>query len=498
MLYEINFKCLKMKVTLIFPPSIYQTKQTMPPLGLAWLAGVLREAGHEVKIIDAVFEKLTVSQVVERLKNEKPDVVGLSIGTQNRFLGFETAEAIKKNFPEIIVVAGGPHVTLGADDTLKNIKAIDVIVRGEAEKSFLDLVEVLEPPFAHSTRLRASGGLRSPPARLGVASKVKGISFRDGDGEIVHNEMGEFIEDLDSLAMPARDLLPGIEQYGQTIPLSDKTCTTMITSRGCPYNCVYCSTAKQWGHRIRFRTALNVVDEIEYLVHNYKLDGVGFFDDVFTMNRQRVMDICDEILKRGLKVSWWCEARANTVDPEMLKKMKQAGCCYIAVAIESGSDRILKNIKKGITVEQGIKAVKMIKEAGIKQKVFFMLGLPGETYEDIKKTVYLSRYLYYKIGVEETTQSVAVIYPGTEMEKMAREMGTMPEDFFWSRPFEEKRLYGSLNFCKYQPIFEQPDLKYEDIFKYARRAKVSYYLTHPVDLVKLLVKNRKAVLKWFK
>ncbi|MBU4331851.1 B12-binding domain-containing radical SAM protein [Patescibacteria group bacterium] len=467
-----------MNIALIFPPSIYQTKQTMPPLGLAWIAGVLRGEGFNVSIIDAVHEELSVNQIIERLKKEGPDLVGLSIGTQNRFLSFETATEIKKNFPEIKIIAGGPHVTLAADDTLKNIKAIDIIIRGEAEKSFLNLVKILE----------AGGELKS----------VRGISFRDDVGEVVHNKSAEFVEDLDSLPLPARDLLPPIEEYGQTIPLTNRSCTTVITSRGCPYNCVFCSTARQWGHKIRYRSAKNVVDEIEYLLDNYKLDGVGFFDDVFTMDRQRVLDICDEILKRNLKVSWWCEARANTVDFKMLKKMKEAGCEYISMAIESGSDKILKNIKKVITVEQGIAAAKMIKEAGIKLKVFFIHGLPGETYEDIKKTVYLSRYLYYNIGVEETTQSLAVIYPGTQLEIMAKEMGTLHSDFSWSKPFEEERHHPPLNFCKYQPIFEQPDLSYEDIFKFVRRAKVSYYLSHPMNMLKLFAKNRKSVLKWIK
>lgn len=276
----------------------------MPPLGIAWLAAVLRENGFKnVSLIDSVINKQSNNEIVELLKKEDPDIIGLSFGTQNRFYAFDSAKSIKKNFPKIPIVVGGPHPTLTADDTLQNIPEIDIVVRGEGEYTFLDLVRTINK----------KGDLRG----------VKGISFRSKKGEIIRNQNREPIQDLDALPMPARDLLP-INDYRQTIPLSDKICTSMITSRGCPYNCVYCSTSEQWGHKIRHRSVKNVVDEIEYLMKTYKLDGVGFFDDVFTMDKKRAIGICQEIIKRKLNIYWWCEARANTIDKELVGWMKKS------------------------------------------------------------------------------------------------------------------------------------------------------------------------------
>ncbi|MFA6593811.1 MAG: radical SAM protein [Candidatus Buchananbacteria bacterium] len=465
-----------MRIALIFPPSLYQTKETMPPLGLAWLAAVLRNNGFDdIYIIDSVINRYDNKKVVEILKEKGADMIGLSFGTQNRFHAFELAELIKKSFPATPIVAGGPHPTLTAADTLKHIKSIDIIVRGEGELTFLELVKAVV----------AGEDL----------ADIKGLSYRNSQGEIIHNANRQAIADLDGLPLPARDLLP-IDEYRQTIPLSTKICTSIISSRGCPYNCVYCSTAEQWGHNIRYRSAKNVVDEIEFLMDKYKLEGVGFFDDCFTMNKQRVIDICQEIIARQLKVGWWCEARANNIDVELIDWMKRAGCEHIAMAAESGSDEILKNIKKAITVSQVIEAIKIIKGAGIKLKVFFMHGLPGETYKDIKKTVYLSRYLENKLGVDETTQTLTMIYPHTAIELEAKRIGTLPEDFSWAEYYEEKRSYPPLISCAHVPIFEQPGLSYEKIFQFARRAKIEYYLSHPFFSTRKLWKNRKNILKW--
>lgn len=466
-----------MRIALIFPPSLYQTKETMPPLGLAWLAAVLRKEGYDdVYIIDSVINKYDNKRVVEILKEKGADIIGLSFGTQNRFYAFELAKLIKENFPSTPLVAGGPHPTLTAEDTLRHIKAIDMIVRGEGEVTFSELVKSID--------------------RNADVSNIKGLSYRNSSGDIIHNVAREPIADLDKMPWPARDLLP-INGYRQTIPLSSKICTSIISSRGCPYNCVYCSTAEQWGHNIRYRSAKNVVDEIEYLLKTYELDGVGFFDDCFTMNKQRVIEICKEIIERNLNVGWWCEARANNIDEEIVDWMKKAGCEHIAMAAESGSDEILKKIKKAITVAQVIAAVKIIKKAGIKLKVFFMHGLPGETYQDIKKTVFLSRYLENILGVEETTQTLTMIYPNTEIEREAKKIGVLPADFSWAEMFEEKRSYPPLVSCVNVPIFEAPGMEYEKIFKFARRAKIEYYLSHPRFSLRKLLKNRKNIIKWF-
>ena len=466
-----------MKIVLIFPPNIYQTKQSMPPLGIAWLAAVLRENGFkDVVLIDSMANRYSNEDIISLLKKQRPDLIGISFGTQIRFSAFDLARLAKKNFPGIPIVVGGPHPTLTSQDTLENIPEIDIVVRGEGEISFLNLVKTIE-----------SGG---------SLAEVKGISFRDKNGKVIHNPPELSIQDLDGLPLPARDLLP-MEKYEQTTFLSKKRATSILSSRGCPYYCVFCSVSEQWGHRIRHRSPQNVVDEIEHLLKNHPfLEGIRFFDDVFTMDKNRVIEICHEILKRKLNFVWECEARANTIDGELVREMRRAGCEFIDLGIESGSDRILKNIKKSITVEQAITAAKIIKKAGIGLKAFFMHGLPGETYEDIKKTVFLSRYLYYNLGAEGTTQGISVIYPGTELERMAKESGTLPKDFSWSKYYERDRSYPPLDACIYMPIFEQPNLTYEQVFLYVKRAKFAYFLRHPFNFLKTFFKHRKTIKKW--
>ena len=461
-----------MKITLVFPPNIYQTKQSMPPLGLAWIAAVLRENGFKtVSIIDSIANRYTNEEIIALLKTAEPDIVGISFGTQIRFNAFGLAKLIKKELPSSLIVAGGPHPTLCAQDTLENIPEIDIVCRGEGEYSFLNLAREIE--------------------KKGNLETVKGISFRNQKGEVVHNLPAPLIKDLDSLPLPARDLL-SMEKYDQRTTLSRKRCTNIMSSRGCPYSCVFCSVSEQWGHQIRYRSAKNVVEEIESVLRTYP-----FFDDVFTMDKSRVLEICRLIKERNLKIAWECEARANTIDEEMTRTMKAAGCEFIDLGVESGSDRILKNIKKSITVAQAIQAVKAIKKAGIGLKVFIMHSLPGETYEDIKKTVFLSRYLYHKLkGVEGTTQGISIIYPGTELERMAKDMGTLPKDFSWSRYYERKKSYPPLGACPYMPIFEQPSLSYEQVFQYVKKAKFAYFFRHPLDLFKTFSKHKKTIKQW--
>lgn len=466
-----------MRITLIFPPNIYQTKQNMPPLGIAWLAAILRKEGFkDVSLIDSMAGHYTNQDILALLKKEDPDVIGISFGTQIRFSAFELARSIKKDFPEVPIVVGGPHPTLCSQDILENIPEIDIIVRGEGELSFLNLVKAID--------------------KKENLSGVKGISFRDGRGNIIENLPESPIQDLDSLPMPARDLLP-MEKYEKTSTLSKKRCTSILSSRGCPYYCVYCSTSEQWGHFIRHRSAKNVVDEIEFLLKTYPfLESIRFFDDVFTMDKNRVIEICNEIVSRKLNFVWECEARANTIDRELIQAMKKAGCEFIDLGIESGSNRILKNIKKNITVEMALEATKIIKGAGIGMKAFFMHGLPGETYQDIKKTVFLSRHLFYDLKVEGTTQGITLIYPGTELERLAKSFGTLPKDFSWSRYYVREKSYPPMDACPYMPVFEQPDLTYEQIFKYVKRAKFAYFLRNPVHFLKTFFRHKKTIKQW--
>ncbi len=465
-----------MKISLIFPPNVFQTKMNMPPLGIAWLAAVLRENGYkDVSLIDSMANRYKREEIIDLLKKQNPDVIGVSFTTQIRFEALALIRMIRKDFPKALIVTGGPHPSLTSKDLLSNVPEVDVVVRGEGEVSFLNLIKAAEKGESFEN--------------------VKGISFRNRKGEIVENLNEMMIQDLDTLPFPARDLLP-MEKYELITALSKKGATTIMSSRGCPFQCVFCSTSKHWGHKIRQRSAQKVVDEIEYLVKTYPfIKGIRFFDDVFTVSKDRVMEVCREISKRNLGISWECEARVDTIDKELVEAMKNSGCEFIDLGVESGSNRILKNIKKGITVEQVIFAAKTIKEAGIEAKAFIMHGLPGETYEDIKKTVFLSRYLFYNLGIE-TTQTITAIYPHTEIERLAKEMGTFPKDFSWNKYYRNEKFYPPLTLDPHSPVFEQPDLTYEQIFKYVKRAKLAYFVRHPINFLKTFRKHRKTIKKW--
>src|SRR3989339_1140238 len=241
-----------MKICLIFPPSIYQTKQMMPPLGIAWIAAVLRENGYkDVILIDGDVNKYSNQEAVDLLEKAGPDIIGFSFGTQNRFNAFSLISAIREKFPDLPLVAGGPHPTLTYESILEEIPELDIIVRGEGEYTFLELVKTID--------------------KRGELRDIAGISFRSRNGSVVHNNTREQIGDLDSLPMPARDLLP-IDKYQQKIPMSDRICTNFISARGCPYSCVYCSAAKQAGHKIRHRSPDHVISEIKHIVKEYGIN----------------------------------------------------------------------------------------------------------------------------------------------------------------------------------------------------------------------------------
>lgn len=414
-----------MKITLLVPPSGYLAERwskgsTMPPLGIGYLAAVLEKEGYEVSILDSHIEELSKRGIVNKLREYKPDVVGVTFTTENRFEGFDTIELAKKALPDGIVVAGGPHVTLAADDTLKNVKSLDIIVRGEGEYSFLELIKAIEK----------KSDLR----------KVSGISFRDGK-DIIHTPAHLLIMDLDEIPFPARHLYK-IELYNFFIDVPGRgklKAGNIMTSRGCPFRCNFCATPSVWGSKCRVRSPENVIAEIEQMVSNYRIEGLWVFDDTFNASKKRTAEICELMIEKKLNLSWFCEIRVDLVDRELLKLMKEAGCYYVGFGVESGSARILdKVIQKRITLEQIDEVRIMCKEAGIIANPFFILSHPGETWDEAQKTLELMK----KWSSEGSPVSISLlhIYPGTRLEQMAYQMGVLPKDFSWSNR-KEKRIY---------------------------------------------------------
>jgi radical SAM superfamily enzyme YgiQ (UPF0313 family) len=374
-----------MKVLLIHTKFNYKSYD--PPLGLLYIAAVLRQSNINVKILDTSF-KGSLNEVFYEIEKYSPDVIGIYSMTIDMDYAIKISKFAKEK--NIISVIGGPHATMLPYET---IKYFDFVVRGEGEFTFLELIKALE----------SKKDLR----------EISGIIFKRND-KVIENKLREPIKNLDSLPFPARELIE-MEKYINLFYWLDEIDinlrgTSLITSRGCPYNCAFCQPTlrKLFGERIRFRSVDNVIKEIEILISDYKINALHFYDDTFTFNKKWIREFCNKI--KRYDVLWDCSTRVDQVNKEILKEMYRAGCRKIEFGVESGSQRILNNIlRKGITLKQAEKAIKEAKEVGILTYVFFMIGSPTETIEDIKKTIEFIN----KTKPNEIIISITTLLPGT-------------------------------------------------------------------------------------
>ena len=351
-----------MKILFINPPSETPFEKDDPyyPLGLLYLASILEKEGHKVLVKDYFKDSWNnvKDEIIRIVKNYSPDIVGLSCVTMNRISCFKLSRITKKINSRIKIIMGGAHTISLYEQILLN-HPIDVIVIGEGEITTPKLIKALEKNKS--------------------LKKVKGVAFKD-NGKVRFTGFRKHILELDEIPFPKHELFR--EKIKKT-----KT-ATIITSRGCPFKCIFCSTSKYWGRCWRSRSAKNVVDEIEYLIEKFPyLEKIIFPDDTFILDNQRVINICNELLKRKIKINWQCAGRLDRVSEEMLRKMKKAGCKLIAYGIESGSPKMLKIIKKNITQEQIIKAIELTNKVSLNYGTFFMVGNPGESWETVKETV---------------------------------------------------------------------------------------------------------------
>jgi anaerobic magnesium-protoporphyrin IX monomethyl ester cyclase len=354
----------RMKIALIAPP--YPLEEVpSPPLGLTYIAAACEAAGAEVIILDYIVRGYSEAKLEKELKAFNPDIVGTNCVTMNfkraaGILGF-----VKKTFPDIITLMGGPHVSFAVEETLDLFPEIEIIVTGEGEATVPELLRVIHTKEKWQT--------------------IPGIAYREDD-LIRRTARRPFIQDLDSLPLPARHLLPMARYKALGYPFS------IITSRGCPNQCIFCLGRRMVGHKVRFRSAGHIADEIEKLCL-LGIRVINIADDLFTASKKRVAALCNEIVKRKLDISWSAFSRVNTVDRKTLELMKSAGCHSVSFGIESGNPEMLKRVKKGITLEQAKKASIACREAGIRGHASFMVGLPGETHETMNDSVQLQKEL---------------------------------------------------------------------------------------------------------
>jgi len=386
-----------MKTLLIYPRF---WPFSSPPIGLAYLASYMRENGLSVDLIDCSFD-MTKEKLFAMVKEKKPDIIGIGILTDMIKDMKEFVDSLRAVAPNAVFVAGGSHPSALPEDTFDY--GFDIIVKGEGEQVIVELVKALKEKKD--------------------LSSVDGIYYRK-DGKIVYTRQQKLIESLDSLPFPARDLLP-MRKYlkysiGRSSWILPRPSTTVLGSRGCPFNCTFCATNLNYGRKVRQRSPSNYVDEIEMLVKDYGVKGILFNDDTLTTNRQWVLDLISEMEKRKLQIKWGCNTRVNLVDKELLVKMKEGGCVSISFGVESGVQEVLnKYHKKGITLDQVRKAIKLCKEVGIFSHATFIVGMPGETLRNMETTIRFAK----EIEPDAIQVSIATPFPETELCDMALKAG---------------------------------------------------------------------------
>lgn len=426
-----------MKVLLINPPlsRIKQVLNDYFPLGLGYLAAVLNSNGFEVRIYNAdkgpeerkfrpldnlnrikAHDKYLLAlkdknhyvwrEILKVIKEFGPDIVGISAMSTTYPSAMKVAEISKELNPGCKVIFGGPHPTAMPHEVLSN-NLVDFVVRGEGEETIVDLLNILQ---------KSKKDLQS----------IDGLLFKE-NGKIIHNKNRKMIEDLDSLPFPARELVMFKDLY----LYPNNRMNVMITSRGCPFDCTFCQSKVMWGRNVRFRSISNIIEEITLIKDIYNPSKFIFYDDSFTINKQRVLELCKVLKESNIEFDegWNCETRVDVIDEYMLREVKRAGCKELYIGIESGSNRILKEIRKNITVEQVLLTAKLLNKMRFIWLAFFMVGFPQETKEDIELTMKLMK----KIKADRVHLCVFTPYPGCELYDFVLKMGLINHNTDWAK-----------------------------------------------------------------
>jgi anaerobic magnesium-protoporphyrin IX monomethyl ester cyclase len=418
------------KISLVNPPplkGVYR-HQLYLPIGLAYLAAVLEENGYDVTVIDCPALEVDLKQLKTKLAAINPDVVGITSMTPTIQSALLSAGAAKEGCPDARVVLGGPHATFMDEQVLNEEAAVDVVVRGEGEETLLELAKSVSNPKS--------------------LSKIQGITFRN-NGQTVRTPTRPFIRNLDELPRPAYKYFP-LEKYR----LFGRRMLPIMTSRGCPSQCSFCTTARMFGKAFRARSPKNIVDELEWLRDVHTADAFSFYDDTFTLDKKRALKICEEIRNREIGLPWDCQTRVSVVSEKILLKMREANCQQVFFGVESGCQKILDAVHKGTTVEQNERAIRLAKDAGLFVSVSVMVGYPGETKEMLQETIDLIR----RAEPDDVYICVATPYPGTELRRVVEEMGwEMSND--WGQ-------YDTIT-----PVFANPNLSADEV----KKLRTSFY-----------------------
>lgn len=447
-----------MKVFLLNPPNEHREGDDFYvtfPLGLGYVAGYLEQQGHEVEVFDSLAghekpEEVTGDmyrvgaadeEIVSRIESCAPDIVGISCSYTVQYPSARRIAARIKEATKLPIVLGGAHASALPRDVLRD-EMFDYAAIGEGELPMQGLCEHLagQRPLA----------------------EVPGLAYREEGG--IQVTAKKPLDQVNSLPMPARHLFD-MDDYihspyshnGRTLR---KPYATLISSRGCPLKCVFCSVHTVWGRNNRRRDAVETVDEIEHLVTEYGIREIHFEDDMLTLDRDRVIAICNEIVRRGLDIAWATPngIYVNTLTQEMLAAMKESGCYQLALAIESGNQNVLRNLmKKNISLKYARDVVKWMRELELGVYFFFIIGIPGEKREDVYDTIEYAK----ELAPDDAYFSIATPYPGTPLYDECKKHGYIPDDLDLTRLRPTQPVIET-EFLSRQDLSELRDYAYEE------------------------------------
>ena len=405
-----------MKIVLVSPPNIHFRSQgeahLVEPLGIAYIGAVLERDGHEVKILDADTLRYSVQDSVDYIIKEAPDITGFSCLTPLAPIALRIAAMVKERI-KTITVFGGVHPTTYPKMTLN--PCVDFLISGEGEFSLSRLLTVL--------------------GKQEDWTDIPGIYYKE-NGKLLSTGAALRINHLDDLPFPARHLLP-MDKYRYSFPiLSEKggTYASINCSRGCPYKCIFCSSPAQWKNQVRYRSAENIVEELKHLKEYYGVNTFYIRDEVFSLNKRNVLQVCEKMVSESLRMNWFCYVRADHVDKEIMEAMRAAGCLLVKIGVESGDAEILKKIKKGETLEQMKKAFKIAERAGLYTHASFMIGHPWDSRKTIRKTIQFAK----ELNADTTVFPISTPFPGTELWHIVKD-----HDLLLTEDFEKYGYVGT-------------------------------------------------------
>ncbi|MFC1850494.1 B12-binding domain-containing radical SAM protein [candidate division CSSED10-310 bacterium] len=429
-----------MKILLINPPAreIHYEPIVLPPLGLLYLAALLMKNSHQVEVLDCFALNLTWEEYRNRLSPfDVIGITGLTPTIDSTFRALRHARDFSRH-----LVLGGPHATASIDTIFRDCPEVDYVIQREAEYSFLELVTEIE-------------------AGQGNEDRVPGVATRT-----TVNPPGDYITSLDQLPFPARQLVPWTDYR---YPLfGSGAVTSVITSRGCPYSCIFCDKSI-CGSRWRARSVANVMEELFQIKHDFGITNIIFYDDLFTLNRKRVLDLCCNIIQAKLDIRWKCEGTVDSVDEEMLEVMKKSGCQVIAYGVESAHQKSLDYLNKPSKVSQAGPAFAMTRRAGIKTMGYFLLGLPPESYSESEQTIELA----LQLKADFAQFSILSPTPGTALYKQAQKKG-------WYREIKAHNLFDK---DLQRPVVISENWSEENLEKIIKQAQRRFYF-RPSFLIK--------------